>query len=136
MARMTEELGLSDAQRAKLQKIRKDSFNGTQADRKRIKTLKKSMREAWKADKPDGNEIKRLYREMHALKGHVGEKRIDEHLAMHAVLTPEQRVKMEEMKRNKRNHMDRGFKKHGKGNGRSKDQKTGKNKPHRSKKTA
>lgn len=56
------------------------------------------LKELWKAETPDEGAIKAVQGEMDELRSQISEKVTDNRLAVHEILTPEQREKMNEMK--------------------------------------
>ena len=91
MESLIKELNVSADQKAKIKDLRNKNKEEMKKIREDIKELRAKMRTAWETDKPNRNKIMGIHKKIHNLKGQMGEMRIEFRLAVHKVLTPEQR---------------------------------------------
>jgi Spy/CpxP family protein refolding chaperone len=108
---MAEELGLTEDQKAQIEQIRESSREDAKPLRDKVKDLRKEMLSEWQASVPDEGTLLDLHKEIHDVKGELGELRIQTRLDVINLLTPEQREKMKaNMKNRKRDGKGREFK--------------------------
>lgn len=109
--RMLKDLGLSAAQLEQVSTLKQQMKTATKPLHDDLKALHEQMLELWKVDAPDRAAILRLHAEIDAVRAKLQVAHIDHRLAVHAILTPEQRAKAAE-------RMDRkGFGRGGRGVG-------------------
>ena len=112
IARMAEELNLTDEQKAQLQEQRKNFRESNQA---RFETHRDTMRQYSEAKKAgDTARAEALKATLEVQKGELQQLRQAQHEAMLSILTPEQRTKLEAMKAERQNR--RGERRHGRQN--------------------
>ena len=111
--RMMEKLNLSDAQKNEIEGIRLDMKTEMEPLRLKLKDFRSQMHELWSADVPDESAILAVQKKMHAVRGKLGELRIQMKLDMMAVLTPEQKSEFRELRGQSKGKRGR----HGRGRG-------------------
>jgi protein CpxP len=112
IARLAEELNLTDEQKAQLQEQRKNFRESNQA---RFETHRDTMRQYSEAKKAgDTARAEALKATLEVQKGELQQLRQAQHEAMLSILTPEQRTKLEAMKAEREGR--RGERRHGRKN--------------------
>jgi len=103
MDEMTAALNLSAEQQKQVEKLKGDMKANADKNRDRMRTAHEKMKGEWQKDTIDKNAIRAIQKELHGLKGQMGEARLEFMLAMNDILTKEQRAQARDM-----------FKRHGK----------------------
>lgn len=99
-----KELGLSDEQKEKIKSFRlegKKSKANHKESKEKIKALREKMKASF-ASSASESELKALHTELTGLRSQQNNERFEKMLKIRSVLTPEQRVKFQELKGNKR----------------------------------
>ncbi|MEO0373191.1 MAG: Spy/CpxP family protein refolding chaperone [Cyanobacteria bacterium P01_A01_bin.17] len=101
-AKLFEQLGLSDAQKAEIQNIHQQAReNGP--DREEARAAREKMRELFASD-ASSDELRTQYQVSQSLRQELREQRFETKLKIREVLTPEQRTKLAELKPERRRH--------------------------------
>lgn len=110
--RFLDRLDLSAEQRAAIKAHRDQKQKQVAPLRDALKERRRELDALWRQDKPDRAAILVKSREVDALRDQLREHKIDGRLHLASILTPEQRVKMQEMKKERRG---KGHKRGGRG---------------------
>lgn len=107
--RLIERLELSDEQAERARALAEQKRTTTQPIHEQVRQRREQMRQLWQSDEPDRDSLLALQAEIHALRGQMAVARIDFRLGLHAILTPEQRAKAQQMmdRRGRRGHRGR-----------------------------
>jgi Spy/CpxP family protein refolding chaperone len=100
-AKLAAELGLTDAQVAQMKTLHQEFVDGTKATRERMMAKRKEMADLWSADQPDADGIKAAAAEMDGLRAQMRDTGIDYLIKALGMLTPDQRVKLRTIMRNR-----------------------------------
>ncbi len=95
--KIMKELDLTDAQKAELKKLR-GKKEDRKNDRKKIRNLRTQLQAAMVANSSDA-ELLALFKELKEARDTSQTKRFKQMLEIRKILTPEQRVKFQEMRR-------------------------------------
>lgn len=96
---VAEQLGLTEAQKAQLQQLRKDHHNSVKPAAQELRARQKDLRDSIEGSSTyDEAATAQKMRDMADLKAKVVGEKFKMRQSMMAVLTPEQRVKFEQMK--------------------------------------
>lgn len=98
IARLREQLGLTDDQVKQLHALRVEGAKNAIRSRADVEVKRLELRELLQADQPDRAAIDRKLRELSDARYTAQKQRIDQRLAMRDILTPEQRSKMKELR--------------------------------------
>ncbi len=96
---LMEKLDLTDAQKAEMEKLHTEMKEDVEPLRERMKELKQQMHQLWENDPVDEEALITLEREMATMKLQMSELRIQMKVDMMDILTPEQRAKFQELKK-------------------------------------
>jgi Spy/CpxP family protein refolding chaperone len=110
--RFGKKLNLTADQKEKLKGLRQGMRARLQPVREQLRTKSLELKVLWRSESPDRAAILAKMQEMDGLKKQLREARVDMRLGMHLILTPTQRIQMEEM------HKGRGGRHHRFGRGR------------------
>jgi Spy/CpxP family protein refolding chaperone len=109
LERLAQRLGLSDAQRARLEDIRDRQQRRDIQARADLAIARLDLRKAMKADKPELSAINSQIDKLARMRADLAKSRVASHLEARAVLTPEQQKQMKELReRGPRMGMDEG----------------------------
>lgn len=97
LARLAQHLNLTPEQRQQIRELRQEMRQELEATHARIREVRQQIRQEWTSGQPDEATLLALHRELSTLQQVVGERRIRMRLAVHAILTPEQRQQMAEL---------------------------------------
>lgn len=100
--RFLDQLNLSADQRAAIKAHRDQKQKQIAPLRAAMKERRRDLEALWRQDKPDRAAILQKSREVDALRDQLREHKIDGRLHLASILTPEQRSKMQELKKSKR----------------------------------
>jgi len=92
-----KELNLTSEQKEKIEKIRNSQKEETKTLRKEVKNAQKSLKASLQSEKSDA-ELLSAHKEIMRLRNELSEKRFSNMLSIRAILNPEQRKKMAEMR--------------------------------------
>ncbi len=96
---------LSDAQRAELQKLRKQNQEVSKPQREKIRAVKEALRTQQASDSPNIDEVNRLIDEKNQLEAQLEKNRAAQQTKMKSVLTDEQKAELNaNMKARKESH--------------------------------
>jgi Spy/CpxP family protein refolding chaperone len=95
---MADELGLTAEQRQRIEAIRAEHADAIKAARQIVADKRRALEDAYAAEPVDTAAVDARLRELGDAQTALMEKASEVRLAMHAVLTPEQRAKAREMK--------------------------------------
>lgn len=109
LQRMKAELNLSEAQQQQLQAIRQSARQEMQTYRQQVKALRVKMRALLQAPVIDESQVYALRAQIQPLNQLMADKRFKTKLAMLQVLSPEQRQKMVELRKEFRGKMKQRF---------------------------
>ena len=112
-----QKMNLTEEQTAKIDVLRESLQKETTPLRTELLKKSTEMKLLWMADDPDADKIKALQKEILDLRGKMSEKFTDYRLAVHKILTPEQRTQLLARRSGKRGisrrnmggHQDRGM---------------------------
>ncbi|WP_439637973.1 Spy/CpxP family protein refolding chaperone [Spirulina sp.] len=96
MLQFAEQLGLSDAQRSEIEAIHTQAKTDSEAMRTQVEAAHEQMQTLMASDATDA-ELRQRHNQMQDLHREMGDRRFETMLATRNVLTPEQRVKMQEL---------------------------------------
>ena len=99
MHRMMEELDLSDEQRSKLEALRESGMREGIRIRADLEIARLDLRQAMRQADPSAPDVKAKVAKVNGVRAKMLEHRVDGQLKRQAVLTPEQRTKLEELRR-------------------------------------
>jgi len=108
--RLLSELGLTEEQEGNMKALRDSQRKDMTPLKTEMLRKRAELQLLWLEDQPDGEKIKAKQKEMRETRGQIQDKVTDFRLAVHSILTPEQRSQLMASKANKM----RGFRK-GKG---------------------
>jgi Spy/CpxP family protein refolding chaperone len=110
--RLLDQLGLTADQRAAIKAHRDQKQKQVAPLREAMKERRRELDALWRQDRPDRAAILQKSREVDALRDQLREHKIDGRLHLATILTAEQRVKMQELKKS---HRGKGQKRGGRG---------------------
>lgn len=114
---LAEELELTEEQQAQLEEQKFAARKSAIETRSKLKLQRLELHKLMRADTPDESKIKSTVEEMGELKTELQLNRVQTKLNMHKILTPEQREKMQSLKREFRRHRGPEFRQHRRGHG-------------------
>jgi periplasmic protein CpxP/Spy len=100
-SRLFEQLDLSDAQKAEIQKIRQEARESGSAQREEARAAREKMRELFASD-ASADELRAQHQASQELRQALHDQHFEVTLKMREVLTPEQRAKLAELKPERR----------------------------------
>ncbi len=98
MARLCDNLDLTDDQQAKVEKLTVETKSETKALRQKLREMRKEMHWLWNAENPNEDAIMTNIEEMSAVKLELKKIGAELRLDIYALLTPEQKAKAVELK--------------------------------------
>ncbi|MBN2802151.1 MAG: Spy/CpxP family protein refolding chaperone [Deltaproteobacteria bacterium] len=101
LQKMTKELTLTDKQQAEIKKIFEAEKAKSKTDIDKLKSLREKMHKEWAQENPDKAKIIALHKEIHAIMGKMGERKIETRIAINNLLTKEQKKKVVELMNNR-----------------------------------
>jgi periplasmic protein CpxP/Spy len=102
-----EQLDLSEAQKAQIQKIRDGEKSSSEGLRQQMRAAAEKQRSLMTGDATD-EQLRQQYKEMQALRQQASDRRFETMLQIRKVLTPEQRAKAAQLMQDHRGHRRRG----------------------------
>lgn len=115
---MHVDLGLTDVQKADLQKLRETSRKDRLRKSTDLKIARLDLHSLLRAEKVDEKAVAAKLAEVQAAQGAMLKLHVDSALAMKRILTPEQQKKMQAMRANRgHQRMNRGMRMQGRGQG-------------------
>ena len=103
------ELNLTEEQEGKVKALRDSQRQDITPLRTEMLRKRAELQLLWLEDKPDGEKIKAKQKEMREIRGQIQDKMTDFRLAVHSILTPEQRSQLMASRFNKMRHFRRGM---------------------------
>ena len=106
---LLSELNLTEEQEGKMTALRDSQRKDMAPIRTEMLRKRAELQLLWLEDKPDGEKIKAKQKEMRETKGRIQDKMTDFRLAVHSILTPEQRSRFMASRFNKMRGFGRGM---------------------------
>lgn len=97
LKRLAAELQLSPDQRQQIQGLRQEMRRDLADEQAQLRQLGDQLRAAWQAPEPQGGRILELRRQVNAVHGTIQARRVQFRLSVYRLLTPEQRVRLQQM---------------------------------------
>jgi len=108
MERLAQRLGLDAEQKRQFQNTRQQQKQVIQPLKKQLRAKRQELRRLWQEDAPNRDAILAKHAEMDPIRSQIRAVRIDGRLAMHSLLTPEQRQMFEQLMKDRRGKHKRG----------------------------
>ena len=108
LERLAQRLGLDAEQKRQFQTNRQQKRQVIQPLKKQLKAKRQELRRLWQGDAPNRDAILAKHAEMDHIRSQIRSVRIDSRLAMHSLLTPEQRHMFEQVMKDRRGKRKRG----------------------------
>ena len=106
--RLAQRLGLDAEQKRQFQTTRQQQKQVIQPLKKQLRAKRQELRRLWQEDAPNRDAILTKHAEMDHIRIQIRAVRIDGRLAMHSLLTPEQRQMFEQLMKDRRGKHKRG----------------------------
>jgi len=101
--RLAQRLELTDEQRGRIETSRKRFRADIAEDQTRVRELRAELRDLWTSGEvPEKDEISKLRAEMRGHRIRIGDRAVDARIEILKILTPEQRKKLGEARRERR----------------------------------